>query len=385
MYFDYVILVDSFKPKNNSAAVMIDELALHMSSVNKICVITEDSNQKKPYTLEKLNKNYFVLKLKTFKRPRPNSLRGISELINPYIMISIFIIYGLKNKISSKKFIWYSPSIFYSPFIKFYKNKNNARTYLILRDLFPLWMVDLGLLKKDSFVHKILNYFEKKQYSLADSIGVQIDSNIPIVKKIINHDCNVRVLNNWKSVNIVQRQRKQSKRMRAVYAGNIGVAQGPKNFDTVIQLSLNNFEIKFFSEDTYYEGLKIKYKNQINIMFSETIANKDLEKEYLNYDFGLVLLDVNHKTNNVPGKFISYISNGLPVFCILNKGNPLIEIVNKNMLGVALASDDILEIHNSLVSFTKLIQNYNLSETCLEYAHKHYGISSVAKQIRESF
>ena len=38
MNFDYVILVDSFKPKNNSAAVMIDELALHMSNENKICV-----------------------------------------------------------------------------------------------------------------------------------------------------------------------------------------------------------------------------------------------------------------------------------------------------------------------------------------------------------
>jgi glycosyltransferase involved in cell wall biosynthesis len=87
----------------------------------------------------------------------------------------------------------------------------------------------------------------------------------------------------------------------------------------------------------------------------------------------------------VPGKFISYISNGLPVFCILNKGNPLIEIINNNMLGVALASDDIAAIRNNLVNFIKLIQKYNLSKNCLEYAHKHYDISSIAKQIRESF
>jgi hypothetical protein len=385
MNFDYVILVDSFKPKNNSAAVMIDELALHMSNENKICVITEDSSQKSSYSLEKFNENYFVLKIRTFKRLRSNSLRGISELINPHIMILIFKIYGLNKKIISKKLIWYSPSIFYSPFIRFYKNYNNAKTYLILRDLFPLWMVDLGLLKKDSYVHKFLNYFEKKQYDLANSIGVQIDSNIPIVRKIVDHDCSISVLNNWKSINTIERQRTLNNKMRAVYAGNIGIAQGPENFDRIIELSVNNFEIKFFSEDTYYEDLKIKYKEQNNIIFSETVANKDLEKEYLNYDFGLVLLDINHKTNNVPGKFISYISNGLPVFCILNKGNPLIEIINNNMLGVALASDDIAAIRNNLVNFIKLIQKYNLSKNCLEYAHKHYDISSIAKQIRESF
>ena len=105
-------------------------------------------NKKSFYRIEKVSENYVVLRLKTLKRLKSNLFRGISELINPFLMIAIFKIFKLNRRIQSDRFIWYSPTIFYSPFINFYKKYNKARTYLILRDIFPLWMVDLGLIKK---------------------------------------------------------------------------------------------------------------------------------------------------------------------------------------------------------------------------------------------
>lgn len=385
MIFDYVILVDSFKPKKNSAAVMIDELAYHMSGTDKVCVITENPEQKSFYRIEKVSENYVVLRLKTLKRLKFNVFRGISELINPYLMIAIFRIFKLNRRIQSDRFIWYSPTIFYSPFINFYKKYNKASTYLILRDLFPLWMVDLGLIRKNSFTHILLSYFEKKQYSLADSIGVQISSNIEIVKKILDHNCKVSVLNNWKIINPKQFYKKSETQLDAIYAGNIGLAQGMDNFDNIIDMSANNFSINFFSEDKYFEELKLKYSHKNNIKFSKTIPNDALELEYLNYDFGLVMLDVNHKTNNVPGKFISYISNGLPVFCIANNGNPLIDIINDNKLGLALSSKNISEVNECLIKFLKLIKTNNLRNNCISFAQSNYDVSSIANQIRESF
>ena len=75
------------------------------------------------YSFDQITPNFFVLRLKTLKRSRLNIIRGVVEIINPYLMLFIFKLFKFSNIVNSKKFIWYSPSIFYSPFIKFFKRK----------------------------------------------------------------------------------------------------------------------------------------------------------------------------------------------------------------------------------------------------------------------
>lgn len=386
MNFDFVILVDSFKPKINSAAVMIEELAKFLSIDSKVCVITESNNLKYMYSFEQMAPNLFILRLKTLKRSRFNIIRGVIEIVNPYLMLLIFKLFKFSNKVNSKKFIWYSPSIFYSPFIKFFKRKNNAKTYLILRDIFPLWMVDIGLIRKNSFNHILLKYFEKRQYNLADTIGVQIDSNIKIVKDITNSNKNIHVLNNWKLLNKNLNKKIRSSPLNSIYAGNIGIAQGEKNFDNIINLARKkNFKISFYSEDKMYKNLINKFQKFEHISFYETVTNEKLENIYNNYDFGIVLLDKLHKTHNVPGKFISYVSNGLPVFCILNNDNPLIEIINKNHLGIATSDISNSNLEKCWEEFEELIYNNDLSLNCHNYAKQNYDVSSIAKRIKLKF
>ena len=47
----------------------------------------------------------------------------------------------------------------------------------------------------------------------------------------------------------------------------------------------------------------------------------------------LILLDLSLKTHNIPGKFLSYLYAGLPVFASINKGNDLEKIIDKYELG----------------------------------------------------
>ncbi len=44
--------------------------------------------------------------------------------------------------------VWYSPPIFFGPLIWVLRRASGARTYLILRDIFPEWAADLGIIKK---------------------------------------------------------------------------------------------------------------------------------------------------------------------------------------------------------------------------------------------
>ena len=134
-----------------------------------------------------------------------------------------------------------------------------------------------------------------------------------------------------------------------------------------------------------YKNLVKKFQKLEHISFYETVTNKKLENIYNDCDFGIVLLDKFHKTHNIPGKFISYVSNGLPVFCILNNYNPLIDIVNKNYLGIATSDISDSNLEKCWEEFEHLIYNNDLSLNCHNYAQENYDVSSIAKRIKLKF
>ncbi len=381
MISDFIILTDSFTPKRNSAARMLEELSLEYSHNYKVCVLTEDSTLKTFYQFEKQSKNLSIIRIKVLRRSESNALRGIAELINPYIMLLIIQFFGLKQFLQTKKLIWYSPTIFYTPLIKFIKNLSDAKTYLILRDIFPEWAIDLELIKRNSLIHKILSFFEKRQYALADHIGVQIETNIKLVKRQLNQDKDIHVLNNWKSINksILRKSPKINHQMRGIYAGNLGIAQGIDNTKKLIELSIaKNFSIDFFSSGEHFDRLVEEYQNFDNVSFFSEIPPDDLENGYCNYDFGIVLLDLNHTTNNIPGKFISYVSNALPSLCILNPNNPLIDIINTNMLGIATSSNDLNTLKNIWDEFLENLERFDYFESTVQFAIRNYDVKTIS-------
>ena len=72
---------------------------------------------------------------------------------------------------------WYSPPIFFGPLIWKLRRNSGARTYLILRDIFPEWAVDLGLVRKGP-VYLVFKAIAAFQYAVSEVIGVQTPSNL---------------------------------------------------------------------------------------------------------------------------------------------------------------------------------------------------------------
>ena len=72
--------------------------------------------------------------------------------------------------------------------MEFIKKRDCAKTYLLLKDIFPQNAVDLGIMTKNGIRGLIYRYFrskEKKLYSLSDCIGCMSEANI---KYVINHN-----------------------------------------------------------------------------------------------------------------------------------------------------------------------------------------------------
>jgi hypothetical protein len=112
------------------------------------------------------------------------------------------------------------------------KRQNACQSYLILRDIFPAWALDLGLIRK-GFAYYFFKVFERFQYSVADCIGVQAIGSLDYFKSWPSFSKKrIEVLQNWLSpkplthcsVNVSSLP--VANRKIFVYAGNMGIAQG---------------------------------------------------------------------------------------------------------------------------------------------------------------
>ena len=65
-------------------------------------------------------------------------------------------------------------------------------------------------------------------------------------------------------------------------------------------------------------------KSISNVLFYDQIENKKIMSLYRQCHYGIVILDRRHKTHNIPGKLLSYLHAGLPVFALVNPKNDLI-------------------------------------------------------------
>ena len=86
-----------------------------------------------------------------------NLLRFMYEIVTPFIL---YLKYRKTFKtIDIQAVVVYSPSIFWYIFVNLLGKRIKGQKLLIVRDIFPLWLADVGLVKKTSLTYRILNYF----------------------------------------------------------------------------------------------------------------------------------------------------------------------------------------------------------------------------------
>lgn len=387
------LIADTFPPIRSSGAVQLFDLAVEIANQgHDLTVFIPISDTNKRVDIKRI-KNFTVIYVKVWSiRDAMNLRRGLAELMIPYLML-----YFLKKTnhldIKWNGIIWYSPSIFFGPFIKYLKNKSNCPTYLILRDIFPDWLIDLGLIR-NNLIYFFLKAIEYNQYKVADIIGVQTKSNLEyfsgkheiiITNKKNQNIPRIEVLQNWlgelcstKASISIQNSRLAGRKI-FIYAGNMGVAQDTMIF---IQLAIrmadrNDVGFVFIGRGSQLKDLKLIVNNgQIkNVEFYDEVPNSELASIFSEAVVGLLSLDPRHKNHNIPGKFLSYLRAGLPVLAIINHGNDLIDFINEKKVGSATSCRDV-EYINHLA--TDLLNDVNkqkniISNRCIDLANNFFS------------
>ena len=191
------IFTEDFDHIKTSAGQHMTDLVIELSRFNVDLEVFTLTNRSRP----ELNKVEYPDSIKVHKLPyaknRDSSLvkRAISEFL-----ISFRVLFYLirESKLNSfNNFLWYSPTIFWGPLAFFFKVFKKTKNILIIRDIFPLWATDLGIIKNKSLIYYFFRFFELIQYKYADVIAVQSEGNKKFYKYSSKISSKLTVLRTW--------------------------------------------------------------------------------------------------------------------------------------------------------------------------------------------
>jgi len=189
----------------------------------------------------------------------------------------------------------------------------------------------------------------------SDTIAIQSKNNLKFINKSFHKK--IIIFRNWINLKKKKEIKKYKKDIKLIYCGNIGPAQDFKSINFIINQCIKNYiYLDFYGRGKLYDEIKKKSGHFIKVY--DEIKIEKLDKIIRNYDGGLISLNRLHSTTNIPGKFLTYIENDLPVFGIINKNNELLKMTKKYKIGLTTSSYQKKNIEINFSTFIKNIELY---------------------------
>ncbi|MBQ0688704.1 glycosyltransferase family 4 protein, partial [Providencia rettgeri] len=343
------LIIDDYLPNSTRVgAKMFHELACELLKKGyNVTVITPNSNQQKAL----VNDSIDGVNIWRFKSGIVKDVNKIKRALNE-TLLSTYAWRAVKSQISKNTFqaiIYYSPSIFFGPLVKKIKSICNCPSYLVLRDLFPQWCIDSGLIRKNSLIEKYFRFFEQYSYKQADIIGLMSDRNIEVFNKY-NSGLNTHVLRNWAKISITSHSSYYRKKLNLedkviyFYGGNIGHAQDMTNLLKLAKgmKEYTNAHFLFVGQGDEVELIKkliIDWRLN-NTTYLPSIDQNEFKQLLSEVDIGLFSLAKHHSFHNFPGKLLGYMVHSIPILGSVNNDNDLMPLINHSNAGYIYVNGD---------------------------------------------
>ncbi len=300
-----------------------------------------------------------ILRLKIGNTQKTNIIeKGIST-----VMIQPTFKKAIKEYFSDIKFdlvLYSTPPITLVSAIEYVKNRDGARTYLLLKDIFPQNAVDIGMMTTvgiKGILYKCFRRQEKKLYKISDRIGCMSQANVDYVLKY-NPEVNpekVEVCPNSievidKSVDTETRDKIRDKynipldKKVFVYGGNLGKPQGIPFLIECLKKCSDVGEAFFFivGDGTEY-GVLEEYamsSGQKNLKLMKRLPKEDYDTMVGACDVGMIFLDHRFTIPNFPSRLLSYMQAKIPVFAVTDPNTDIGKVITDGGFGWWCESDN---------------------------------------------
>ena len=290
--------------------------------------------------------------------------------------------------------LYSTPPITLNKVIRYVKQRFNARSYLLLKDIFPQNAVDLRMFSERSILYRWFRRKERQLYMLSDKIGCMSPENVDYLLKH-NPDIdpqNVHVNPNSIELTIptteIEKTATRIKygiptdRMVFIYGGNLGKPQGIDFLLQVLEFYRNNDNLFFViaGSGTEYDRVHNWFANHNpdNAVLLSHIPKPEYDMLVGSCDVGLIFLDKRFTIPNYPSRLLSYLEYRMPIIVASDKSTDIGRIAEQNGYGFWSESGDIdafdkniqkiLDRHQTIVEMGEtgyqfLMDNYTVDKT----------------------
>lgn len=390
-----LISFDSLKERNIYTDLLREFVknGYHVYAISPI----EKKYNKETYLVEEYNSA--ILRLKIGNTQKTNIIeKGIST-----VMIEPIFKKAIKTYFSNVKFdlvLYSTPPLTLVSAIEYVKKRDGAKTYLMLKDIFPQNAVDIGMMSKTGIKGLVYKYFrvkEKKLYAISDCIGCMSAANVQYVlkhnpeidaKKVeICPNCIEFVdlsISNEERIVVREKYGIPLDKKVFVYGGNLGKPQGISFLIECLRSQEKNRDAYFLivGDGTEYEKLEIFINKEkpSNVKLMKRLHKDDYDRMIAACDVGMIFLDHRFTIPNFPSRLLAYMQAGLPVLACTDPNTDVGKVITEGGFGWWCESDDV-------DSFSEKLDNAcsanldEMGELALRYLNSHYSIDMCIQQI----
>lgn len=302
--------------------------------------------------------------------------------------------------------LYSTPPITFSKVIRYLKTANpTAKTYLLLKDIFPQNAVDLGMMSKTGVKSVLYQFFrkkEKKLYALSDHIGCMSPAN---VRYIIEHNLEVNPVkvelapNSYELV-IENDGVKESKvenrekyglpvdKMIFIYGGNLGKPQGIPFLIQCLDANANRGDCHFVvvGNGTEYSKLEAWYNSTQpkNVSVFQRLPKADYDQLVKACDVGLIFLDYRFTIPNYPSRLLPYLMGKKPIVAATDPNCDTGSIAETNGYGYWCPSNDVNAFTQCVNKMLKSDLEH-MGENAFKFYSENYTVSHTYNAIMKHF
>jgi glycosyltransferase involved in cell wall biosynthesis len=324
--------------------------------------------------------------------------KGITTLL-----LEFYFYFAIRKYLPYRDFdliLYSTPPITLTNIIKRLKRISNAKTYLLLKDIFPQNAIDLKLLKHSSFLYKYFRAKEKVLYDISDFIGCMSKANVsyilnnnPEIEKskveVNPNSIEVKSIISQPNSKLYEKYNIPNDKVIFIFGGNLGKPQGIEFLKKHI-VHCSSIKEAFFlivGAGTEYNEFDQWIKKEL--VYNVCLINELPKDEYDDIiklsDVGLVFLNPNFTIPNFPSRLLSYMQNRLPVICATDINTDIGIIAKENNFGfTCLTSDEILFKSYVIELMNKNIRQ-KMGNNAFEFLLQEYNVNNSYQIIIEKF
>lgn len=291
--------------------------------------------------------------------------------------------------------------------VKYLKERNpQAKSYLLLKDIFPQNAVDIGMMSTSGVKGILYRFFRRKEknlYKISDYIGCMSPANVKFLLKHnpeVDASC-IEVAPN--SLELIQASNLKVQgeydviknkyglpvdKIVFIYGGNLGKPQGIPFLIQCLDANADRSDchILIIGNGTEQSRLKAWFdaRKPKSVTVMRGLPKTDYDQLVQACDVGLIFLDHRFTIPNFPSRLLSYLEYKMPVICATDPNCDMGPMAESNGFGYWCESDSVDAFTNIL---DKMIHSdyKTMGEKGYEFLCKNYLVQNTYDAIMKHF